>query len=75
MEAQCTFRVAGKRPEIWDPVTGTMHAAGRFREKNGRTGMHMSLEPAGSVFVVFGGTAARRAPSRAVSGSRRWRSR
>jgi hypothetical protein len=52
--AQCTFRVAGKQPEIWDPVTGAMHAAEELEEKDGRTLVRLSLEPGGSVFVVFG---------------------
>jgi hypothetical protein len=52
--AQCSFRVAGRRPEIWDPVTGAMHAAGGFEEEDGRTIVNLSLEPGGAVFVVFG---------------------
>jgi hypothetical protein len=52
--ARCSFRVAGRPPEIWDPMTGAMHAAGGFEEKNGRTIVNLSLEPGGSVFVVFG---------------------
>ena len=52
--AQCSFRVAGKQPEIWDPMTGTMHAVSKFAERAKRTQMELSLEPGGSVFVVFG---------------------
>jgi hypothetical protein len=51
--AQCTFRVAGKRPDVWDPVTGATHAAMHFDEKDDRTRMQLSLEAGGSAFVVF----------------------
>jgi hypothetical protein len=34
-------------------MTGAMHAAGGFEEKNGRTIVSLSLEPGGSAFVVF----------------------
>jgi hypothetical protein len=49
----CSFRVVGKRPEIWDAVTGTRYAAREFQEKDGRTCLSLSLEAAGSAFVVF----------------------
>ncbi|MEN6336404.1 MAG: glycosyl hydrolase, partial [Phycisphaerales bacterium] len=51
--AKCAFRVTGKRPEIWDPMTGEAHSAGRSVVKDKRTRMELSLEPCGSAFVVF----------------------
>ena len=51
--AQCVFRVTGKRPEIWDPVTGAMHAPEQSWVKDGRTRMPLSLHAGGSAFVVF----------------------
>ena len=51
--AKCGFRVTGKRPELWDPATGLMHAPGKFVKKGGRTWMSLSLEPCGSIFLVF----------------------
>ena len=51
--AQCSFRVAGKRPEIWDPVTGATRTPEQFEEKDGRTLIRLSLKPGGSAFVVF----------------------
>ncbi len=52
-EADCTFRVRGKLPELWYPDTGVMKAAPIWEEKEGRTIVHLRLDPAGSVFVVF----------------------
>jgi len=51
--AQCSFRVAGKRAEIWDPVTGAMRTLDQFKEKDGCTSMRLPLQPGGSAFVVF----------------------
>lgn len=49
----CTFRVSGKQPEIWDPVTGTVRDATAFRQEGGRTIVPLEFQPCGSVFVVF----------------------
>ncbi|MBN1443214.1 MAG: glycoside hydrolase, partial [Planctomycetes bacterium] len=46
-------RVSGRRPEIWDPVTGRIRAATDFRQSEGRTIVPLRLPPFGSVFVVF----------------------
>ena len=35
--ATCRFRLTGKRPELWDPVTGETRPALAFRQDNGRT--------------------------------------
>ena len=48
-----TFRVAGKQPELWDPVTGEMRDATAFRQEGGRTMVPLEFNPRGSVFVVF----------------------
>ena len=52
-EIPCTFRVAGKQPELWHPDTGVMENAPVFSEKDGRTSVPLRFDPAGSVFVVF----------------------
>ena len=49
----CTFRVSGKQPELWDPVTGEIRDAVAFRQENGRTIVPLEFEPRGSVFVIF----------------------
>ena len=49
----CTFRVAGKIPELWHSDTGVIEDAPLFTQKVGRTVATIAFEPAGSVFVVF----------------------
>jgi len=48
-----SFRVTGKQPELWDPVTGEIRDANAFRQEDGRTVVPLELNPYGSVFVVF----------------------
>jgi hypothetical protein len=48
-----TFRVSGKRPELWDSVTGERRDATAFRQANGRTTVPLEFGPGGSIFVVF----------------------
>ncbi|MDH7501141.1 MAG: glycosyl hydrolase [Verrucomicrobiota bacterium] len=55
-KVDCTFRVAGKAPEIWDAVTGFRQFARAYKESAGRTTVPMELAPYGSTFVVFRGS-------------------
>ncbi len=48
-----SFRVSGKLPELWRPETGLREPAAAFNEHDGVTDVSLTLEPAGSVFVVF----------------------
>ncbi len=48
-----TFRVTGKQPELWNPVTGEIRDALAFTQKDGRTTVPLEFAPRGSVFVVF----------------------
>lgn len=50
---QFTFRVAGKQPEIWNPVTGEMRDAGAFKQEGGLTTLPLELAPYDSYFIVF----------------------
>ena len=50
---EATFRVSGRRPEFWDPVTGTCRDAGAYTQTGKRTSVPFSLPPYGSTFVVF----------------------
>ncbi|HUW60343.1 MAG TPA: glycosyl hydrolase [Candidatus Bathyarchaeia archaeon] len=49
----CTFRVAGKAPELWWPDTGTIEKTALWASEDGRTRVHLALPASGSVFVVF----------------------
>ncbi len=51
--ATCAFRVAGKVPELWHPESGRIEPAGVYQQKDGVTQVALTLEPSGSVFVVF----------------------
>ena len=52
-EVVCTFRVSGRQPEAWDPVTGAQAPLGVFAVEGGRTRVPLVLEPSGSVLIVF----------------------
>ena len=52
-EADCTFRVMGKAPELWDSVSGVMRPAAAYSQKDGRTTLPLQFAPYGSMFVVF----------------------
>jgi len=49
----CVFRVAGTKPELWDPVSGTRREVPEFRAANGRTTLALDLPTYGSMFLVF----------------------
>jgi len=49
----CAFRVSGKQPELWDPVTGEIAPAVAFEQKNSRTIIPMEFDPYGSSIVFF----------------------
>ena len=51
--ARCSFRVAGKVPELWDPVSGARRAAAVYGERDGRVSLPLDFAPCGSWFVVF----------------------
>jgi hypothetical protein len=55
-KAECAFRVSGKRPEFWDPVSGKSDSeVGGRKSEDGRTLVTLDLPEHGSVFVVFRG--------------------
>ncbi len=53
MTLECTFRIAGKVPELWNPVTGERRSIPAYQQANGRTILPLELAPCGSWFVVF----------------------
>jgi hypothetical protein len=64
----CTFRVAGKAPELWNPVTGERQFATAYEEQDGRTTVPLDFAPYGSWFVIFREPAAKH-PATAGSNS------
>lgn len=52
-ETLCKFRTDAPFAELWDPLTGRIEAAERAAEMDGRSAVRLSLEPQGSIFVVF----------------------
>jgi hypothetical protein len=57
--ATCTFRVSSKRPELWDPIQGTIRDLPDFSSAHGRTSLTLRFEPHQSMFIIF-----RRSPSK-----------
>ena len=53
LKVTATFRVAGRRPELWDAGFGAIEKVAEWREKAGRTIIPLSFDPSGSLFVVF----------------------
>jgi hypothetical protein len=51
----CSFRVGGRRPELWDPVTGHMYGLTALEAQEGSTSIWLQFHPRQSMFVVFGG--------------------
>lgn len=52
-ELEAVFRIAGKVPELWDPVTGNVRELAEFRQEDGRTSVPLSFAAGQSWFVVF----------------------
>ena len=55
VNTECTFRIEGKQPELWDPVEGTIRTLPELRSADGRTNVRLQFEPYQSYFVVFTG--------------------
>jgi hypothetical protein len=53
VRAGCTFRVAGKQPECWDPVTGKISPLTDFTASGSSTTLPLELAAHESVFILF----------------------
>lgn len=51
--AGCTFRVSGKSPQVFDPMTGEIYDLPEFKDEDGRTHIKIELEAQGSKMIVF----------------------
>ena len=61
-EFTASFRVSGRVPELWNPMTGSIDRNLDWTSANGRTDVKMNLDGAESAFIVF------REPTQATSG-------
>ena len=52
-DALCSFRVQGRRPELWWPDTGRIERVAAYDEQDGCIRLPIHFDPTGSVFVVF----------------------
>ena len=53
VDSNCVFRVAGRQPELWHPVTGERRDLPGFSVKDGRTTVPLHFEPQEAFFIVF----------------------
>ncbi len=52
-QAVCAFRSGRRRPELWWPDTGRVERPAAYQAVSGATRVPLTLDPGGSVFVVF----------------------
>jgi len=53
LNRECRFRVTGKVPEIWNPLTGEAEQVTRYSEENGQIHFPVTFQPRESMFFVF----------------------
>ncbi|GHT40649.1 hypothetical protein AGMMS49965_09230 [Bacteroidia bacterium] len=49
----CKFRITGKKPALWHPVSGEMRALPEYTEKNGQTIVPLKFDVDEGYFIVF----------------------
>ncbi|MCK5210313.1 MAG: hypothetical protein KAQ79_19895, partial [Cyclobacteriaceae bacterium] len=52
-QVECKFRVTGKVPELWDPMTGNITKQLVYKEEGEYTIIPLHFEPEGSKFIIF----------------------
>jgi hypothetical protein len=55
IQASPEFRVAGRQPELWNPINGKRRVLTAFEQKDESTVIPLQLEPRESAFIVFSG--------------------
>jgi hypothetical protein len=51
--AVCTFRITGKQPELWHPVTGKICALPEYTDEKGLTSVPLKFDVYEGYFIVF----------------------
>jgi hypothetical protein len=67
VEFTASLRVAGRKPQLWNAVSGAISDAAAFAQRDGRTDIPLRLDASESVFVVFGDAIRPRACGAAAS--------
>ena len=49
----CTFRISGFKPELWDALTGNISEAKAFTQKDGLTTIPLTFDPYGAIIIIF----------------------
>jgi predicted GH43/DUF377 family glycosyl hydrolase len=62
-----SFRVSGRIPELWDPVSSKQVTANNWHISKGRTTLPIQLSANGSVFVIF-----RKPTNKLISNGKNW---
>jgi hypothetical protein len=52
-QVECKFKVTGKVPELWDPLSGEISKIYAYREESGYTIIPLHFKPEGSKFIIF----------------------
>ena len=52
-EVICQLRINRKQPELWDALTGEIRIAKAFGQQDGLTSVPLTLEPYGTIIIVF----------------------
>ncbi len=51
--ADCRFRISGKKPQVWNPLTGEISDIAVYDASEGSTRIPLSFEKNGSRFIIF----------------------
>ena len=54
VNGECTFRIADKKPELWDPLTGETRLLPEYTAESNRIKIPLEFGPHESYFIIFG---------------------
>jgi len=53
LRRDCLFRVSGRMPEIWNPMTGEIRKITNYSAENGQVRIPVTFQPKESLFFIF----------------------